>query len=182
MKICRVCAEAKLLEDFPKEKQNKDGLKSLCKSCFSAYMRNYYQKNPESIKARARQYHELNRDDANRKRRERRKANIQRERLASKRWAAENPEKTRAYKSANNAKRRLRKSAGFVRTQDLVKLQRQTKCFYCQQTKKLTIEHVIPLSRGGQHTIGNLVMACQSCNFRKHAKFIMEWRLYKLVE
>jgi 5-methylcytosine-specific restriction endonuclease McrA len=40
-------------------------------------------------------------------------------------------------------------------------------CQYCGSGKKLTLDHVIPRSKGGQHTWNNVVAACTSCNSRK---------------
>ena len=41
-------------------------------------------------------------------------------------------------------------------------------CQYCgTKTKNLTIDHVIPRSRGGGHGWDNLVAACPPCNHRK---------------
>lgn len=40
-------------------------------------------------------------------------------------------------------------------------------CQYCGARKKLTIDHVVPRSRGGKHTWDNVVIACESCNTRK---------------
>lgn len=41
-------------------------------------------------------------------------------------------------------------------------------CQYCnKQTKELTLDHVIPRQRGGEHTWENVVSACKSCNRRK---------------
>lgn len=39
-----------------------------------------------------------------------------------------------------------------------------------------TMDHIYPLSRGGPHTISNIVFACRSCNLSKNIKTIMEWR------
>ena len=33
-----------------------------------------------------------------------------------------------------------------------------------------TMDHVIPLSKGGDHTMENVVIACNSCNARKSDK------------
>lgn len=41
------------------------------------------------------------------------------------------------------------------------------KCQYCGIKDELTIDHVIPKSRGGQDTWENLVTACSSCNHKK---------------
>lgn len=43
----------------------------------------------------------------------------------------------------------------------------RNKCQYCGATKNLTLDHVIPKSRGGTHTWDNVVIACTHCNSRK---------------
>ena len=51
------------------------------------------------------------------------------------------------------------------------------RCFYCGSLPEhLEIDHVVPLSRGGRHAIGNLVPACRPCNRAKHARFVVEFR------
>ncbi len=40
-------------------------------------------------------------------------------------------------------------------------------CQYCGSRKHLTIDHIIPRSKGGKHTWKNVVIACASCNSRK---------------
>jgi 5-methylcytosine-specific restriction endonuclease McrA len=51
-------------------------------------------------------------------------------------------------------------------------------CQYCgKQTGDLTIDHVVPRSRGGGHSWENLVSACRSCNHRKGGRSPTEARL-----
>ena len=40
-------------------------------------------------------------------------------------------------------------------------------CQYCGSNKHLTLDHVIPVSKGGQHKWDNVVTACEPCNQRK---------------
>jgi 5-methylcytosine-specific restriction endonuclease McrA len=40
-------------------------------------------------------------------------------------------------------------------------------CQYCSNKKDLTIDHIIPRSKGGKNTWDNLVTACTACNSRK---------------
>jgi 5-methylcytosine-specific restriction endonuclease McrA len=40
-------------------------------------------------------------------------------------------------------------------------------CQYCGSTRKLTLDHVLPRSRGGRHTWDNIVAACETCNGKK---------------
>ena len=47
------------------------------------------------------------------------------------------------------------------------------KCQYCAQTfeyNDLTLDHVIPKSRGGQKTWNNIVTCCKGCNQKKGPK------------
>lgn len=46
------------------------------------------------------------------------------------------------------------------------------KCQYCGATRKLTIDHVIPKSKGGSDDWDNLVVACSSCNIKKGDKYL----------
>ena len=48
------------------------------------------------------------------------------------------------------------------------------KCLYCESTKDLTIDHVIPKSRGGQNTWENLATCCSKCNNKKGDKIPKE--------
>lgn len=43
-------------------------------------------------------------------------------------------------------------------------------CYYCRKHCKghLTQDHIQPLSKGGSHTLHNVIGACRSCNSRKH--------------
>jgi 5-methylcytosine-specific restriction endonuclease McrA len=46
-------------------------------------------------------------------------------------------------------------------------------CCYCERAMRSdekTLDHVIPVSRGGQHSIANVAIACRSCNVRKRAR------------
>ncbi len=45
-------------------------------------------------------------------------------------------------------------------------------CVYCGSPKQLTIDHVVPKSKGGKSTWTNLVTACHRCNVKKGDKFL----------
>jgi len=51
-------------------------------------------------------------------------------------------------------------------------------CHYCGAAiaaGDLTMDHVVPLARGGKTTKGNVVPACKACNTRKKQLLPMEW-------
>lgn len=47
-------------------------------------------------------------------------------------------------------------------------------CQYCGRHSDLTIDHVIPRSRGGKDTWDNVVIACLRCNVSKGSKSLSE--------
>lgn len=51
------------------------------------------------------------------------------------------------------------------------------KCQYCGSTKNLTIDHIVPRSRGGENTWENMTVACISCNTKKSNKLLEETNL-----
>ena len=54
-------------------------------------------------------------------------------------------------------------------------------CYYCQRQVRrdqLTMDHVVPLSRGGKSKKGNIVPACKECNSKKKYMLPLEWEEY----
>jgi 5-methylcytosine-specific restriction endonuclease McrA len=45
-------------------------------------------------------------------------------------------------------------------------------CVYCKATENLTIDHIIPKSKGGSNNIGNFQVLCRRCNHAKGDKII----------
>ncbi len=50
-------------------------------------------------------------------------------------------------------------------------------CAYCGLVGPLAAEHVLPIARGGRHTLGNILPVCRSCNSSEGRPF-SEWRYY----
>ena len=55
------------------------------------------------------------------------------------------------------------------------------RCHYCARVigaRSLTLDHVVPLIRGGKSVRGNVVPACKDCNTAKKSLLPWEWSLY----
>jgi 5-methylcytosine-specific restriction enzyme A len=55
------------------------------------------------------------------------------------------------------------------------------RCYYCGREvppKELSMDHIVPLIRGGKSTKGNMVPACKECNNRKKHMVPVEWGEY----
>ena len=48
-------------------------------------------------------------------------------------------------------------------------------CIYCSREKKLTVEHILPRSRGGPDSPDNAVFVCKRCNSSKGDRRLYEW-------
>lgn len=43
------------------------------------------------------------------------------------------------------------------------------RCVYCgKKVRKLTLDHITPITTSGNHTLSNIVIACFACNRKKH--------------
>jgi 5-methylcytosine-specific restriction enzyme A len=54
-------------------------------------------------------------------------------------------------------------------------------CHYCGRSvlaRELTMDHIVPVSRGGKTTKGNVVTCCKKCNTAKKQLLPMEWEDY----
>ena len=54
-------------------------------------------------------------------------------------------------------------------------------CHYCGRqvgTRALTMDHLVPLIRGGRSVRGNAVAACKDCNSKKQSLLPWEWDQY----
>jgi 5-methylcytosine-specific restriction endonuclease McrA len=92
-------------------------------------------------------------------------------RAYSRNYAKAHPEQ----RVAAEARRRGRKNGAL--TSDLTHAQwleiqaaQDHRCWYCGKRckGKLTQDHIIPLSKGGSHTLHNVIGACRACNSKKH--------------
>jgi 5-methylcytosine-specific restriction endonuclease McrA len=88
------------------------------------------------------------------------------------RWQGDNRDKCVAYRRKRKAAIRTVGKTELVTAEQWQSILNAygNRCVYCNSSKdRLTQDHVTPLSRGGTHTMDNIVPACQSCNSKKHA-------------
>lgn len=74
-------------------------------------------------------------------------------------------------KAKSSTRKQREKSAGAKYTKtDILKLQKihNNCCYFCgKESKKLSVDHLVPISRNGKNSKDNLVLACLSCNSAK---------------
>lgn len=95
------------------------------------------------------------------------------------RWTKNNPEKNALKSSRRRAKIKQRET--FLITDKELNRLYNNPCSHCGATEDITLDHIIPVSRGGRHSIGNLQSLCLSCNSSKNSRTIMEWKVNKRI-
>jgi 5-methylcytosine-specific restriction endonuclease McrA len=154
-KICSKCKQEKSVNCFYVKSFPETGYRSNCKECIKTYN--------SKIKDAKREYDYHYRIK-----------NRQRIKKVKDLYHLNNRELGRNLGHARRA-RKNENGVFSVSKKELKKLY-SSPCFYCGSSNKITIDHVIPISRGGTHGIGNLVAACAFCNGSKNSKFLIEWK------
>lgn len=190
MKTCTKCKTEKPLDQFRPHPRYAGGYETWCASCHKQVNKENYYKNHEKRLAANSAWGKANKERVKETKAIWREKNKEKMREYHRQYRLNNPDKTKAAMAkwakthpnqprASAAKRRVQKLANGVfeiSPKEISKIY-ASNCFYCGNFGKMTMDHVIPVSRGGTHSIGNLVPACQSCNFSKHNYTVMEWKL-----
>ena len=149
VKVCTKCKVEKELSEFHKNKKNKDGLKSQCKSCereyrqankekikeykkehyqankekMKKYVKEHYQANKERIKERDKEYYQANKERINESNKEYKQANKERINESAKEYYQANYERIKEYIKQYQRERRktdpLFKMKGNLRSRTL---------------------------------------------------------------
>lgn len=199
-KACTRCGSWRPLDEFYPDKGKRDGRHSICKQCESERSRERWEgikQDPERLaaeKARSRAYFEANRDKYRESAREWRKNNPEKWCAIITAWNRANPERAReiarrsyqlTYRADSgpmlekNARRRALKKAanvGVVNYTVLLELH-GLGCYLCGgeiSPDDLHMDHVVPLSRGGAHSMENIRPSHAACNLRKSDKLVSE--------
>ena len=192
LKVCSKCGRVLPIEQFSKDKNRKDGLYGRCKKCGKQYNqenkekkqqynKQYYQENKEQRLQYQNQYYQ----DNSEKRQQYDKQYYQEHKLEKQQHQQQYNQTPQGQIVRFNgyAKRRKREEAqgnGITKEQWLEMMQFfDWKCAYSGVSlsikKNRSIDHIIPLVKGGEHEVWNCVPMDKRLNKSKQDKDIMEW-------
>lgn len=148
------------------------------------------QKEGEARRAKARQkWRDANPEYAKAYTKEWKKRNPEQYKNQRRKWREDNPTydkewlqtaKGKAVKQRGNIARQIRlcNVVNTLTSQEWIDklIEYNFKCAYCGVTfddiDVPTIDHIVPISKGGDNTKDNVVPACQSCNSKKGTKIL----------
>lgn len=203
MRVCKSCQISKPLDEYPKGRRSKDGHKQPCKVC-TALQKSIQRKanrvqenlaqakwrreNPAKWRAQTAAYRKKHREQLCLAEQARRKAKPEEirarrnetppeKRLAwSRQWRQANPEKSQEISSRRRAVcqnapqiEKIDRMAIYVRDKWICQL-----CFRKVALAEASLDHVIPLSKGGAHTAQNLVLVHRKCNASKRDRSVTQ--------
>lgn len=176
LRICKSCNLSKPLTEYHADKGGTDGYRAQCKPCRNSYMSGYYTANRESRVAYE-QHRRTNRADHMRA-------------LDMARYERHKDKRIALATESVHIRRARMMNAEYDKgiTDTALRKIHGDNCCYCGvimdfmrgkrgaiKPTRATIEHILPISKGGTHTWANTTLACHRCNVSKNARTVDEW-------
>jgi 5-methylcytosine-specific restriction endonuclease McrA len=154
LRICTRCLHYQPLSSFNKSILRHDGFRSACKTCHAREQRKQNTEKPELLKARNERYKTAHPF----------RVDVHHANIRAKRCGALSTITAQEWEDKVRSLNFVCQLCGVITTLDR------------QQFNTLSLEHVLPLSRGGANTIENAVPACTACNQSKSNRTLEEFK------
>lgn len=157
--------------DWAKEKRQTDP-EYMRRLANESYHRNF-EKNREARNERSRKWREDNPEKAKEVYRRSREKHIERARKACREWQKKNPERVRELVMRYHA-RKLGATVGIVDYEEILERDGLW-CYLCDSAVEpddIHFDHVVPLSKGGEHSMENIRVTHSLCNLTKADRLV----------
>lgn len=187
---CKICNIEK--EDYKFYKRSSGYVYKVCDQCKATTLRDYYKNNKEKFNKdsskHSKKYYQNHNTKIKLRNKNKRLAdpiaakkqdaifyqnNVIARRAAVKKWKINNPERAQNHCRIRRA-RKKNAMVEFFNTEQVIEKYGNV-CFYCLNNDFEHLDHYIPLSKGGNHTLENVRPACQKCNNKKYNKLPAEF-------
>jgi len=179
-----VCKEQKNRQDREYRERHKEAISSRRKASYAANIDKHRERERaraairnanEQVKERKRLWTRANRERLNALSREYKRANAEKVREAKAEYYRRNPHIARL--EAHRRRARQSKAEGAFTYEDVQRIfkAQNGRCACCRSKAGLTIDHIVPLAKGGTNWPANLQGLCLSCNTAKQARDPIEF-------
>lgn len=135
----------------------------------------WYQENRARLLAKAKSRAAVNRDRILAYQAEYYATHTEKVRATVAAYRLANPEKKRHLENRRRARKAGNGGSHTLQERRAKFAECGNRCAYCHAEKPLTVDHLVPLARGGTDDISNIVPACRSCNSKKNARTAEEF-------
>lgn len=173
MKLCTKCRRELPETEFYKSKQQKSGLKPWCKKCSVKDTVRWQKENPEKHKEKSAKWQ---------------KENPKKRIISCAKWYEKNPTHKKEWREQNpfkwrdhNKRSKLKRANSIGHSKvsyDAIIKRDGCICHICGGEVALDdihFDHIMPLSRGGEHSEENISVSHSRCNLRKGSKTLEEY-------
>jgi 5-methylcytosine-specific restriction endonuclease McrA len=169
LKRCGKCGAKKTLEEFYRDSRRKDGRRTSCKGCVQDHNRRYYADNRAGELERRRGYREDHPDDNRQYYADNRDARL----AYNRQYYATRPSKRREEVSRRRAMKANAPQGDPADAATFSEILREGICELCGVKGPIHIDHIEPLSKGGEHGWENFAGLCVSCNSSKGPQLLL---------
>lgn len=164
-KVCKTCEVAKSLAEFSPHRSCAGGVRSECKKCCAQYTRRWRESNIGRNRENVNRWHASHPD---------------RVKAIMARWRRNNKHRLREYDQRRFAIRRGALLAGISIRRSEIWERDGGKCHICRRAcdpLRWHLDHLVPVSRGGQHTPDNVAVSHPKCNQSRGSRGPAQLRL-----
>lgn len=169
---CTKCKIVKTLENFSYEKLGKYKKRASCRLCDNEYRREKRMKDPTSSRKAVAKWQASHKEQKKESKRSWRHNNRKKANAIALRWINKNKARVASYAENRRAEKFNTQNRISVKEWADILFFYGYRCLACGTTEKITMDHVIPLIKGGEHSAKNVQPLCKSCNSKKHDKII----------
>ncbi len=181
-KKCTKCGRVLLAnsDNFGKNKGGKYGLQSQCKDCYNANNRDYYKENIKKERARSKKYNEAHREEIREQQRKYDAEHREEKRKRYKEYYKTPQGQIVAFNGRIKRRQKEEQQGDGVTKEQWLEMMKyfEFKCAYSGitlNTNNRSIDHIVPLAKGGAHEIWNCVPMDRGLNCGKRDKDLEEW-------
>lgn len=167
MKTCSKCKEDKPYSEYYKNKNCKDGYRGVCKSCCYEVQKEYRKNNQDKVRAYDTEYRLKNKERLSEYYKTWYDQNIEHLSEYWKDYRSKNVKRIQDHKK--RYKHRKRANAEYWPNNGWLWLLNfyPNECMKCGSKDGLQLDHVVPISLGGEHSLRNAQILCGTCNSSK---------------
>lgn len=171
MKTCSTCKESKDESMFHKRLGRKSGIQSCCKECNKLAAKRWYASHQDVANKRSKKWNAAHSDKYAAASIKWKQNHPDKVKARVRKWKIEHPELAKA----RSRKYRHMRRAKLANSPFPLEFKLMPHCWICLSTENLSVDHIIPVTRGGTNDISNLTTLCKSCNSSKGNKTYTEW-------